>query len=113
MVRREVESVEVELLGLDLGPLGELPAHRHERVRDVLGQDRDRVTGADGLPGRRQCHVDALGDQHGGVALGAQHRKPLVIGLLRLGARDVDPLARVGSIGLRQGPQRLARQRNG
>ena len=112
MVGREVQRVEVELLGLDLGSFGQLPAHRDERVGDVLGQDGDRVAGADGLPGRRQRHVDALGDQHCGVALGAQHGEPLVVGLLRLGARDVDPLARVGAVGLGQRPQRLAGQRD-
>ena len=112
MVGREVQRVEVELLGLDLGPLGQLPAHRDERVGDVLGQDRDRVPGADRLTGRRQRHVDALGDQHGGVALGPQRGEALVVGALRLGARDVDPLARVGAVGLGQRAQRLAGQRD-
>ena len=102
MVGREVQRVEVELLGLDLGSLGELPAHRDEGVGDVLGQDRDRVAGADRLAGRGQRHVDALGDQHCGIALGAQDRQPLVVGPLRLGARHVDPLARVGALGLGQ-----------
>ena len=72
MIGREVQRVEVELLGLDLGAFGQLPAHRDERVGDMLGQDRDRVPGADRLTGRRQRDVDALGDEHGGVALGAQ-----------------------------------------
>jgi hypothetical protein len=53
VVRREVQRVEVELLGLDLGSLGEFPAHRDEGVGHVLGQNRDRVAGADRLPGRR------------------------------------------------------------
>ena len=111
MVGREVERVEVELLGLDLGSLGQLPAHRDEGVGDVLGEDRDRVPRADRLTGRRQRHVDALGDQHRGVALGPQHLQSLVVAALRLGADDVDPLARVGSIGLRQRSQRLPCQR--
>ncbi len=102
VVGRKVQCVEVELLGLDLGSLGELPAHRDECVGDMLGQDRDRVAGADGLTGRRQRHVDALGDQHFSVAFGAQYREPLVVGLLRRGARHVDSLACVGTIGLRQ-----------
>ena len=112
MVGREVQRVEVELLGLDLGPLGQFPAHRDERVGDVLGQDRDRVPRTGRLAGRRQRHVDALGDQHRRVALGAQHRQPFVVGALGLGAGDVDPLAGVGAVGLGQGAQRLARQRD-
>ena len=108
----EVERVEVELLGLDLGTFGQLPAHRDEGVGDVFGQDRDRVPGADRLTGRRQRDVDALGDEHGGVALGPQHRESLVVRALRLGARDVDPLARVGAVGLGQRTQRLTGQRN-
>ena len=34
---REVERVEVEPLGLELGALGDLPAHRDEDVLDALG----------------------------------------------------------------------------
>ena len=48
----------------------------------------------------------------GGVALGPQDRQPLVVGALRLGARDVDPLACVGAVGLGQRPERLAGQRD-
>jgi hypothetical protein len=55
MVGREVQRVEVELLGLDLGSLCELPAHRDERVGDVLGQDGDRMPGADRLASRREA----------------------------------------------------------
>jgi hypothetical protein len=69
MVRRKVECVEVELLGLNLWPLCQLPAHRDERVGDVLGKDRDGMAGADRLTGRGQRHVDALGNQHRRVAL--------------------------------------------
>jgi hypothetical protein len=56
--------------------------------------------------------VDALGDQHGGVALGAQGGEPLVVGALRLGARDVDPLAGVRPVRLGQRTQGLASQRD-
>jgi hypothetical protein len=112
VIGREVQRVEVELLGLDLGSLRQLPAHRDERVADVLGQDRDRMPGADRLAGRRQRDVDALGDQHGGVALGPQGGQALVVGALRLGARDVDPPACVRAVGLGQRTQRLAGQRD-
>ena len=72
---------------------------------------RDRVTGAERLTRRRQCHVDALRHQHRGVALGTQRLEALVEGPLRLGASDIDPLARVGTVGLGQRSQRLAGQR--
>ena len=42
----EVERVEVEPLGLDLGPLGDLPAHADEHVGDLLLQGLQRVPGA-------------------------------------------------------------------
>ena len=113
VIGREVQRVEVELLGLDLGPFGQFPAHRDEGVGDVLGQDRDRVPGADRLAGRGQRHVDALGDQHRGVAFGAQRGEALVVGPLGLGAGDVDPLACVGAVGLGQRSQRLTGQRDG
>ena len=112
VVRREVQRVEVELLGLDLGTLGQFPAHRDEGVGDVLGQDRDRVPGADRLPGRRQRHVDAFGDQDRRVPLGTQHRQPLVVRALDVGPDDVDPVACVGAVGLGQRPEGLARQRD-
>ncbi len=112
MIGREVQCIEVELLGLDLGAFGELPAHRDEGVGDVLGQDGDRVPGAEGLTGGRQRDVDPLGDQHCGVALGPQGRQPLVVGVLDLGACDVDPFARIGAVGLRQRAQRLTGQRD-
>ena len=39
----EVQGVEVEPLGLDLGPLGDLPAHADEQVGDALAHQLDRV----------------------------------------------------------------------
>ncbi len=79
VIGREVQGVEVELLGLDLGSLGQFPPHRDEGVGDVLGQDRDRVACAGRLAGRGQRHVDALGDQHRRVPLGAQRRQSFVV----------------------------------
>ena len=102
MVGREVQRVEVELLGLDLGPLGQLPPHRDEGVGDVLGQHGDRVAGADRLTCRRQRHVDALGDEHCGVALGPQRAEALVVAALRLRAGDVHPPPGVRPVRLRQ-----------
>ncbi len=51
VVGAEVEGVEVQPLGLDERPLGDLPAHRDEDVGDPLGQHRDRVPGALGACG--------------------------------------------------------------
>ena len=45
VVGTEVERVEVEPLGLHHGPLGNLPAHRHEHVGDPLRQHGERVPG--------------------------------------------------------------------
>ena len=111
MVGWEVERVEVELFGLDLGPFGQLPTHRDKGVGDVFGQDCDRVTGADGLTCRRQRHVDALGDQDRGVAFGAQQLEARVVAALRLSTDHVHAFSCVGSIGLRQRSERLACQR--
>jgi hypothetical protein len=70
------------------------------------------MPGTDRLAGRRQRDVDALGDQHGGVALGPQGGEALVVGALRVGARHVDPLACVRSVGLGEGTERLPCQRD-
>ena len=70
------------------------------------------MPGADRTARRGQRHIDAFGHQDGGIALGAQHRQPIVEALLRLGARDIDPLARVGALGLGQCAQGLAGQRD-
>ena len=71
------------------------------------------MAGTDGLARGRQRHVDALGDQSGGVALGAQHHDAVVIRLLCGGAGDVDALAGVGPVFLGQRAQRLTSQRDG
>src|SRR5665647_349681 len=42
VVGAEVERVEVEPFGLDLGTLGDLPAHGHEDVADALGDELER-----------------------------------------------------------------------
>ena len=62
------------------------------------------------LTGRRQCHVDALGDERRGVAFCPQRGEPLVVAALRLGAGHVDPLAGIGAVSLGQRAQRLAGQ---
>ena len=102
VVRRHVQGVEVEPLGLDLGALGPLVAHREEQVGDPLGQRGQRVPGAGGDPVPRQRDVDRLLDQDPLVALGLELGLP---GGQRLGDRTAggaDPLARLGLGGRRQ-----------
>ena len=48
----EVQGVEVEPLGLDLGALGDLPAHADEQVGDALPQQLERVARAAAGGGR-------------------------------------------------------------
>jgi hypothetical protein len=78
----------------------------------MLGQDRDRVPRPDRMAGGGQRHIDAFGHQDGRIALGTQHGKAVVEAGLGVGARDVDPLARLGALRLRQRTERLARERD-
>jgi hypothetical protein len=100
MIGWEVQCVEVELLGLELRALGQLPAHRDERVGDVLGQNRDGMPRTDRLARRGQRDVDAFGHQDRGVAFDAQRRETLVVGILRVGAGHVDQAPGIGTLGL-------------
>src|ERR1700744_3023044 len=112
VVGGEIQRVQVELLGFAFGPLGKFPSHRDERVGDVLGQDRDRMARAGRLPRRGQSHVDTLGDQQRGVALGGEPRQSFVVAALDIAARRVHPLAGISPLGLGHGAQRLSRQRH-
>lgn len=111
VVGGKVERVEVELFAFDLGAVGHFPTHGDEGVGDVFGEDRDRVPRPGRLPRRRQRDVDALGDEHGGVAFGAQGREAFVVPLLGLAPRGVDPLTGIGALVFGNAPQRLARER--
>ncbi len=59
MIGVEAERVEVEPLVLDLGPLGDLPAHADEDVCGFVLQLRQRV------PGARAATHGGLGDVDG------------------------------------------------
>ena len=72
VVRAEVERVEVQPLGLDLGALGDLPAHRDEHVADQLLEGGQRVPGALRGAVPRQRDVDGLLDQHPRLVLGLE-----------------------------------------
>ena len=63
VVDAEVQRVEVEPLRLELGPLGDLPAHRDEDVGDALGQRLQRVPRAARVPVGGQRDVDGLLDE--------------------------------------------------
>ncbi len=76
VVGQEVQGVEVEPLGLDLGTVGDLPAHPDEDVADPLDQRGERVPRPGRVPVDRQRDVDRLLDEHPGVALGLQHLVP-------------------------------------
>ena len=94
MIREEVERVEVVVLGLDLRPLGDLPAHRHEHVGDLLGDDRDGMLRPDRAAVGRDSQVEGLGDQDRRVTLGLELLEPRLVRLLYAPAGDVDGLAR-------------------
>ena len=63
MVLAEVERVEVHPLGLDLGPLGDLPALRHEDVHEALLGELHRVPRPHGPAAGRHGDVDPLLDE--------------------------------------------------
>ena len=141
MVGDEVERVEVQPLGLELGTLGHLPAHGDEDVLHQVHQGGDRMHRADGLGLDRQRHVDPLLDQDAGqlgrLDLGLARLQRLVdraagladagagllAGLRRQGADlpvgqgDRRPVAGVGQPGLlelgHRGRRRKRRQRLG
>lgn len=66
MVGREVEGVEVEPFGLQLGALGDLPPHGDEDIAHVVDERRQRMAGTDRVLAHRQGHVDPLGLELGG-----------------------------------------------
>ena len=96
MVGQEVQCIEVEVLGLDLGSFGDLPAHPDEHVGNLIGDHRDRVPRSRRTTRTGQGDIDGLGDQDGRVAFGGQHRQSFLVGALDLAAGDVDSFARFG-----------------
>src|SRR5450759_2873244 len=58
MVGAQVQGVEVEPLGLDLGPLCDLPAHGDKDVAHPFGGQLEGVTRADPAAGHRRRDVD-------------------------------------------------------
>ena len=68
MIGVEVEGVEVEPLVLELGALGDGPAHGDEKIGDLIDQDVERMPRAGGQTRRGDGDIDGLGGQHAGSA---------------------------------------------
>jgi hypothetical protein len=113
VIGREVQRVEVELLGLDLGAFGQFPTHRDEHVGDVIGEDGDGMPGPDRLAGRRQRHVNALRNEGGSIAFGAQDLDSGVERDLHGRAGLVDAAAGIGAVCLGESAERLPGQGDG
>ena len=79
--------------GLDLGTLGDLPAHGHEDVADALGDELERVSRTDRAAGRRCGDVDRLLDEQTRIALDLELALTRRQGFGDLPARHTDPLA--------------------
>ena len=69
VVRADVQGIEVEPLGLDLGPVDDVVAHRDEDVRDALHDRRQRVAGTHRVAVVRHRDVDGLLDEDALVPL--------------------------------------------
>ncbi len=95
VVGAEVEGVEVEPLGLEHRALGDLPAHGHEEVGDVVGHQRDRVARAARATAGRERDVDGLLDEHPLLGLGLERRRALGERLVHCAAGLADALARL------------------
>lgn len=77
----EVERVKIEPLVLNLRAFGDIPAHRHEEVRNLFHESLQGMTRARRTTRGRQRHVDRLLDQHAGLVLGSKDSLALLKGL--------------------------------
>ena len=64
---------EVEPLVLDLRPLGDIPAHRHEEVGNLFHQGLEGVASSHRATRSRQRHVHGLLDQHTSLMLSSKN----------------------------------------
>ena len=96
MVGGDVQGVEVEPLGLDLGALGDLVAHRDEHVLDTLHERGQRVPGSSRATIRGKRDVDRLLHEHALVTLGGQDDLAVLEGLLDRRTGHAHALARLG-----------------
>ena len=96
MVRTDVEGVEGQPFGLDLGSFGDLPAHADEDVLDPLGDQADRGSGTEPLVRARDGQVEGLLDEDPLSAFGLQLGLAGLEGLRHLSAGLADALAGLG-----------------
>ena len=95
VVRPDVQRVEGQPLGLDLRALGDLPAHADEDVLDPLGDEADRVPGAERRLRAQDGEVLGLLDEDPLVALRLELALPLAEGRADAPTRLPDALARL------------------
>jgi hypothetical protein len=100
MVGSEVERIEVQPLGFDLGAFGDLPAEADEVVRGLFLDEGQRVASAEAATIGGQGDVDGLFDEHGRIAFGFELCQACVVGLLDRSPGLADDLAGGGLIGL-------------
>ena len=72
MFRRNVQGVEVVVLGFDLGPLHDAVSHSREDVDDLVLDDRQRMQRAGAGPSAGERHVDGVCPQQRVLTLGLQ-----------------------------------------
>ena len=93
MVGRDVEELEVVLLGLHLGTLEDLEAIGMEDLAQVAHQGLHRVQVADRHRASRRAHVDHLGGQSSVEATRLELAEPSLDGSIELPAQLVRTLA--------------------
>ena len=111
VVGGDVEGVEGEPLRLDLGALGDLPAHRDEDVLDALGDQADRVPRPQRSARDPHRQVDGLLDEDAPVAVGLELGLAGGQGLGHLSAGLAHALAGLGLRARRQGADLAVGQR--
>ena len=102
MVGRSVEGLEVVVLGLHLGALGDLVAHADEDILDLPLRLGDEMEMAQGRGPARQADVDALLLQFVHQFLGLQRRSAHFEGLLEFAPDEVSDLSDFGPLGRRK-----------
>ena len=101
---REVERLEVEPVGLDLGPLGHLVAHAHEHVFELAPDPGDRVQVPAAVAAASGREVEAVVHERCGARVGRERDASLRDFCFERGARRGDGLAGRGPLRRRRRP---------